>query len=32
MGSCYTAAVGISKYLSNKLKINNKINIKLKPQ
>lgn len=29
MGSCYTAAVGISKYLSNKLKINNKINIKV---
>lgn len=29
MGSCYTAAVGISKYLSNKIKIKNKINIKI---
>ena len=29
MGSCYTAAVGISKYLSNKLKTKNKINIKI---
>ena len=29
MGSCYTAAVGISKYLSNRLKIDNKISIKV---
>ena len=29
MGSCYTAAVGISKYLTNKLKTKNKINIKV---
>jgi glucosamine 6-phosphate synthetase-like amidotransferase/phosphosugar isomerase protein len=29
MGSCYTAAVGISKYLSNSLKKNNIFNIKV---